>query len=151
MTRYIWLALTLIGFASGFFVQDWRYASKIADLKLEYSDATIKAISKALEDSNKLQKVKDEALVKAQKQSKINAKAAASAASERDSLLKQLAQSSSTISQATCTSTRDYASTVTAVLGECIAGYTEMAEKAQGHALDARTLRQAWPVLEESP
>jgi len=39
----------------------------------------------------------------------------------------------------------DPAAALTALLGECSAKYGDLAEKADGHASDARTLTEAWP------
>ena len=41
----------------------------------------------------------------------------------------------------------EYASTLNAVFDDCRAAYGDMAEKATGHANDARTITEAWPVM----
>lgn len=148
--NYATLVLAALGFASGFLVQGWRYDSVIANLKLEHSQAQLVNTEKLMSDFKSLQKAKDEALAKAKQQASLNATAAATAASERDSLRSQLSDATGKISDASCTSVRNYATTVTAVFNECVSEYEEMARKAQGHALDARTLIDAWPTLPES-
>lgn len=40
---------------------------------------------------------------------------------------------------------RQYAATLGKLFGECSESYREMAERAEGHAIDAERLRAAWP------
>ena len=97
-----------------------------------------------MNESVRLQKLKDNALDEANKISQRNAQAAASARTELDRVRRQLA-SANDLSTATCPSTRDYATTLAAVFGECSTRISELAEKADGHALDSRTLNGAFP------
>jgi len=95
-------------------------------------------------ESARLQKLKDEALNEANRISQDNAKAATAARGELDRLRRQLA-SSNDLSTATCPSARNYAATLATVFGECSTRIIELAEKADGHALDSRTLNGAFP------
>jgi hypothetical protein len=95
-------------------------------------------------ESVRLQKLKDEALNEANKIAQKNAQAAASARSELDRLRKQIATAND-LSTATCPSTRQYSATLATVFGECATRIGELAEKADGHALDSRTLNGAFP------
>jgi hypothetical protein len=88
--------------------------------------------------------VKDDALEEANKTAQKNANAASSARAELGRVRKQLA-SSITISSATCASTRQYATTIATVFGECATRLTEVAKDADGHAADSRTFQRAWP------
>lgn len=95
-------------------------------------------------ESARLQKLKDEALNEANRIAQDNAKSAASARSELDRLRRQLA-SATDLSTASCPSTRQYATTLATVFGECATTISQLAEKADGHALDSRTLNGAFP------
>ena len=95
-------------------------------------------------ESARLQKLKDEALNEANRIAQDNAKSAASARSELDRLRRQLA-SANDLSTASCPSTRQYATTLATVFGECATRIIQLAEKADGHALDSRTLNGAFP------
>lgn len=95
-------------------------------------------------ESARLQKLKDEALNEANKIAQANAKSAADARNQLDRLRRQLA-STNDLSTATCPSTRDYAATLATVFGECATRIGELAEKADGHAADSRTLNGAFP------
>ena len=97
-----------------------------------------------MREAARLQKLKDEALNEANKIAQQNAKAAASARTELDRLRRQLA-SANDLSTASCPSTRDYATTLAVVFGECATRIGELAEKADGHSLDSRTLNGAFP------
>jgi hypothetical protein len=110
----------------------------------EYSQAIATAGQNAMLEAARLQKLKDEALNEANKIAQQNAKAATAARAELDRLRRQLA-SANDLSTASCPSTRDYAATLATVFGECATRIGELAEKADGHALDSRTLNGAFP------
>ena len=95
-------------------------------------------------ESARLQKLKDEALDEANRIAQKNANSAANARAELDRVRKQLA-SSVTIGSSTCASTRDYASTLAVIFGECSTRLVEVAKDADGHAADSRTYQRAWP------
>lgn len=74
---------------------------------------------------------------------------AAAAAAQRNAgwLRDQLREADVRIATASSTAVRDYAATANQLLGQCSQRYTELASKADGHAVDARTCRAAWPVI----
>ena len=144
-TTLIAAAVSLaIGLTTGWTANGWRLNGKIDRMVAEYSQAMAQAGQNAMLESARLQKLKDEALNEANKIAQANAKSAASARSELDRLRRQLA-SSNDLSAATCASTRDYAATLATVFGECATRIGELAEKADGHAVDSRTLEGAFP------
>lgn len=144
--NYITAGLITAAFIAGFVVQGWRMDSAISSLNAQHSKALATATQQVLDQSTELQRKKDAALQNAQLKAKQNADAAASAKSQLDWVRDYNARNSASIGGSTCTSVRDYATTATAVFGECTVALEEMARKAQGHALDARTLIQAWPT-----
>jgi hypothetical protein len=133
-----------IGLLSGWTANGWRLNAKIDRMMAEYSQAMAQAGQNAMLESARLQKLKDEALNEANRIAQENAKAAAAARGELDRLRRQLA-STADLSTATCPSTRDYAATLATVFGECATRIGELAEKADGHAADSRTLNGAFP------
>ena len=137
-------ASLLIGFLSGWTANGWRLNGKIDRMTAEASQALAEAGKNAMLESARLQKLKDEALDEANKTAQRNANAAANARSELSRVRQQLANSA-TISNATCASTRDYAATLAVIFGECATRIGEMAEAADGHALDSRTYQQSFP------
>ncbi len=59
----------------------------------------------------------------------------------------QLKEANDRIATASAAAVRDYAATANQLLGQCSQRYTELAAKADGHALDARTCWAAWPMM----
>jgi hypothetical protein len=137
-------ASLLIGFLSGWTANGWRLNGKIDRMTAEASQALAEAGKNAMLESARLQKLKDEALHEANKTAQTNANAAANARSELSRVRQQLANSA-TISNATCASTRDYAATLAVIFGECATAIGELAQEADGHALDSRTYQQSFP------
>ena len=133
-----------IGLGAGWTANGWRLNVKIDRMVAEASQALAEAGKNAMLESARLQKLKDEALDEANKIAQKNAADATRARSELERLRRELANSTS-ISNATCASTRDYAATLAVIFGECATRIGEMAEAADGHALDSRTLQQSWP------
>jgi hypothetical protein len=144
-TNYITAGLVTAAFVAGFVVQGWRMDSTISSIQDEHSKALAVATQQVLDQSTELQRKKDAALQQAQIKAKQNAAAASAAQSELDRLREYNARNSASINSSTCPSVRDYATTATTVLSECTTALEGMARKADGHALDARTLIQAWP------
>ena len=138
------LIAAVIAFGGGWVTNGWRLNGKIDRMMAEHSQALATAGQNAMLEAARLQKQKDEALDEANKIAQRNAQAAADARTQLDRLRRQLANAPS-LSSATCASTRDYAATLATVFGECATRIGELAEKADGHAIDSRTLEKAWP------
>jgi len=137
------LSLT-IGLLSGWTANGWRLNGRIDQIIARHSQDLSKATEAAMHESIRLQRQKDEALNEANRIAQQNAKAAASVRIELDRLRRKLA-STADLSSATCPSTRQYAATLAVVFGECATRIGELAEKADGHAADSRTLEKAFP------
>jgi hypothetical protein len=129
---------------AGWTAQGWRMGSKIDRLKTEYAEVTARANEEALAKYAELERQKQEAVNRAYRQSQIN-KSAADAARERVGRVRQHIATTERLQTASSAATIEYADTLGTVFGECIQTTGELAEKADGHALDARTLREAWP------
>ena len=126
-------------------VQAWRYDTQIAKIQTQHATALADANQKALADTIKLQRTKDEAIQQAEQRAKQNAVAAAAARRDADSLRAQLDSVSARIASATDSAVREYAATASVVFAECVRSYQELAGQADGHANDVQTLRDAWP------
>ena len=137
-------AALLFGSVIGWTANGWRLNGRIDQMIARHSLDLSKATEAAMNESTRLQKLKDEALNEANKIAQKNAADAANARTQLDRVRKQLA-SSVTIGSSTCTSTRAYAGTLADVFGECAARLTEVAKDADGHALDSRTCQRAFP------
>lgn len=126
-------------------VQAWRYDAQISSIQAQHARALADAHQKALDDTIKLQRIKDAAIEKAEQRAKQNAAAAAAARADADSLRAQLDGVPARIARATDSAVREYAHAGSVVFAECVRSYQELAGKADGHAADVETLRDAWP------
>ena len=140
-----------LAFGAGWQTQEWRYGKQIADMQASHAQASADAAQKAMDQNIKMQRAKDEAIKAAQDRAKREATNAAAARSERDGLRAQLEAATVQLSSASCPSIRQYATTLTGLFDQCAGAYQDMAGQAQGHAADARTLSEAWPVIPPRP
>ena len=127
--------------------QALRYDARIADLRGAHAQAAQAAAEQAQTITTHLQKAKDDAIQQAQDRARANAAAAAAARRTADGLREQLASANARIASAAPAAVAEYATAIGAVFDDCRAAYAGMAEIADGHADDARLMREAWPVL----
>ncbi|WON88974.1 hypothetical protein [Delftia sp. UGAL515B_04] len=72
---------------------------------------------------------------------------AARAGRELDGLRKQLSYAERRLADASPSTLIEYVNTLNQLLGQCSQRYTELAQRADGHSLDAETCRAAWPAI----
>jgi septal ring factor EnvC (AmiA/AmiB activator) len=136
-----------VGLLTGWTANGWRLNGKIDEMVLEHTQAVQVATQKALDETTRMQREKDNAVAKAQAQAKANAAAADAARAERDGLRDDLAASRTTFADSTHASLAAYASTLSVVFEQCTKEYSDVAAKADGHAADANTLFNAWTAI----
>lgn len=134
-----------LAFGGGWKTQEWRYGKQIADIQAQHATALASANQKALDDTIKMQRAKDEAIKAAEQRAKTQAANAAAARTERDGLRAQLATTTVQLPVASCTSVREYGTTLTGLLDQCAGAFEGMAREASGHAADSRLMQEAWP------
>ncbi len=144
---YILAGAIGVGLLTGWTANGWRLNGKIDEMVLEHTQAVQVATQKALDETTRMQREKDNAVAKAQEQAKSNAAAAAAARAERDGLRDDLAASRTTFADSSHTSLAAYADTLSVVFEQCTREYTDVAAKADGHALDTTTLFTAWQAV----
>ena len=144
---YIAAGALAVGLLTGWTANGWRLNGKIDEMVLEHTQAVQVATQKALDETNRMQREKDDAVAKAQAQAKSNAAAANSARAERDGLRDDLAASRTTFADSSHTSLAAYADTLSVVFEQCTKEYSDVAAKADGHALDTTTLFNAWQAI----
>ena len=143
-------ALVAIVFSAGWSVNGWRLGQDIAQIQLTHTqelaarDAGTFAVAQAI-DTN----YQGALNASIQEQARL-AGTAAVAIRNVGRLREQLSEADKRIATASATAVRDYAATANQLLGQCSQRYTELAAKADGHALDARACRAAWPVIPSS-
>jgi hypothetical protein len=147
---YITAAIAVAAFVVGFAVQGWRMDAKLAEMESANAAAVVAATVQVAEESKRLQGQKDDALKAAQQQIRKNALATDAARIELHRVRVEANRATAAIVTATCPAVRDYATTSTSVFGECTVALEEMARLADGHAVDAKALRDAWPTTKET-
>lgn len=139
------LAGAAIAFAGAWKTQDWRYSAQINAIKAQHAQDYAQAQQRALDESSRLQAQKDKATKDAEKRALKIAADLATARLVGDGLRDELAAARLQLSEASRTSINQYAATLGDVFDECVRSLESLAGKADGHALDARALIDAWP------
>ena len=116
------LVAVAMAFGGAWAVQGWRYNAQIAEIYSQHAMAPADATQKALEDTIKMQRTKDDAIQQAEDRAKKNALAAA-ARHESDGLRSQLASVPAHIAGASSTAVAEYANASIAVFAECVGAY----------------------------
>jgi len=144
LTLIVSLTAALIAGIAGWTANGWRLNAKIDRMVADHAAQLAKANADALARYTAMEKQKQEALDEANRIAQRNATAAASARADAQRLRDQVA-TSDRVSTATVASLRNYTTTLGIVFGECVSEVEGLAKAADGHALDSRTLRGAWP------
>ena len=144
---YLLAGALAVGLLTGWTANGWRLNGKIDEMVLEHTQAVQVATQKAMDETTRMQGEKDAAVQKAVALAQRNKADAVSARSERDRLRDDLVASRSTFAEATDTSLAQYTNTLSIVFEQCTKEYSELAEKADGHATDAENLFTAWKAI----
>ena len=131
-----------VGVLAGVFLLGWNINGTRWENKMLEAQAEAAQIMAA--ETERLQRIKDEALEQAQKELFARERDVALARNERDRLRQQLQSSRADLAKATTSSLVDYTSTLSDVFEQCTREYTELAEKADGHTIDIKTLLNSW-------
>ncbi len=153
-----------LAFGAAWQVQAWRYgeqisdlkrehaeavassANQIYDLKLEHAEAVASSAKSALKLTEHYREKADAAVRKAEARSAQNKRDADALRAELDGLRGDIANVPDRIRSATREAVDQYAATATVVFEHCARRYSDMAEKAQGHAATVQLLMDAWPT-----
>lgn len=117
----------------------------------EYTAKQLEAEKYARATEQRLNKQLEEAQNAATARDKTISASVASAASTSASLRGTLNDLRNGLPDATAAAARATAVALTGVFGDCQDRYRWMAEKADRHASDVRTLKEAWPTYQTSP
>ena len=138
-----------LAFGAAWQVQGMRYGEQISNLKREHAEAAASSAKSALKLTEHYRENADAAVKKAEARAAQNKRDADRLRSELDGLRGDLADVPGRIRSATREAVDQYAATATVVFGECAARYSELAEKAQGHAATVQLLMESWPVQQK--
>jgi len=103
------------------------------------------ALEAAMNTRLEQEKLKDEAIARAEARAAAAESRAADLRRQSASLRDELASANARLSTAPDAAVREYAAALNVVFGECQAAYADMAGKAEGHAADVRLLKESWP------
>jgi hypothetical protein len=146
------LKVGILTFSAGAFiswtVNGWRLGETIAKMERDQETALQVATTKALEETERMQNVLNAELQKARDQATKNAAVATRLRVESNGLRDKIARGS-TITDSARPALDAYAETLGNVFSECVREYSEVAGKADSHALDASTLYNAWRGLKD--
>lgn len=139
----ITLALVL-GFAGGWMGAKTLYEGRLYKERADIATEREKASEAARVQEANWQRATDEAVAAAERKTRANAASAARNRVLVDGLRGEI-QRVTLLAEDSESAARHYSRTLGKLFGECSDHYREMAERADGHALDAGRLRAAWP------
>lgn len=116
-----------------------------AEERLETAKKSLRALEVAHAETIRLQGVADEAVRKANAREKQRRADATAAESELDGLRSDLAAARAALPSLSHQACLERADTLAVVFAQCGARLKEVAGHAQGHAIDAMKLDEAWP------
>lgn len=145
------LAAALVAAAGAWFFQDARWDAEVAELRYEASEDKRKAVTTARSDERAITKTYQGALNAARTREAHLRTELDRLHRVSDELRDQNADSARRLAAAPPSAVLEYATALGAVFEDCRAAYAELVPKADGHASDARTLREAWPVIPPRP
>ena len=149
LTPYIYIGLVVGGGVGGWFVNGWRLEAEIEQINRQHAEAVVEASRLSLLATRRMQDAANETVKQAQQQAKANAVAVAGARRESDRLRQQIAASGATVSSSSIPALDAYTQTLGVVFSECVREYSEVAGKADAHALDADTLYNTWRAIKD--
>lgn len=135
----------VLAFGAAWQVQGMRYGEQIYDLKREHAEAVASSAKSALKLTEHYRENADAAVKKAEARAAQNKRDADALRGELDGLRGDIANVPDRIRSASREAVDQYATAATVVFGECAARYSELAEKAQGHAATVQLLMESWP------
>ena len=141
----------IVAAAAAWFFQDNRYTAELAEQALTHKTAELDAVSRVRSDERAITKTYQEALNAARIRENTLRRDVAAAGAQSDGLREQAAEAARRLAAAPPSAVLEYATALGAVFEDCRAAYAELVPKADGHASDARTLREAWPVTPPRP
>ena len=145
------LVVALAAAAGVWVFQDARMDAAVADVRLEQTNERLEAVTQARAEERAITKTYQEALNAARIRENTLRRDVAAAGAQSDGLREQAAEAARRLAAAPPAAVLEYATAVNQLFADCSRSYQELAGKADGHSLDVRTLREAWPVIPPRP
>lgn len=144
-----WLLGAAIAASAAWQLQDWRLGAQIAGLKTSHAAQLAQAQETALATERDNATRYQGALNAARTREAALQRDVDRARAQSDGLREQAADAARRIADSARTApaaVAEYATASAELLADCSRRYQAMAAAADGHAADARTLRDAWPA-----
>ena len=145
------LTAALVAAAGVWVFQDARMHAAVADVRLEQNNERMVAVSKARAEERAINSTYQGALNAARTREALLRTEIDHLYRVSDGLRDQSADAARRLAAAPPAAVLEYALAIDTVFNDCRAAYAGMVEKADGHASDVRTLREAWPVVPHRP
>lgn len=136
----------IVAAAAAWAFQDARYTAELAEQALTHKTAELDAVSRVRSDERAITKTYQGALNAARTRESLLRTEIGHLHRVSDELRDQSAEAARRLAAAPPAAVLEYATALGDVFQDCRAAYGGMVEKADGHASDVRTLREAWPV-----
>lgn len=149
LTLVTLLIAALVAAAGVWVFQDARMDAALSDVRLEQSNERMVAVSKARAEERAINSTYQGALNAARTREALLRTEIGHLHRVSDGLRDQSADAARRLAAAPPAAVLEYALAIDTVFNDCRAAYAGMVEKADGHASDVRTLREAWPVIRE--
>lgn len=127
-------------------VQGWRYGVQISEIEANHAKAVQDSIEAANTKQQEITSVYIKALNDARSREADLRRDVAAASDAANSLRKQAADAARQLASQPTETVVIYATAASELLSECGAEYQRLAEKADGHAADVKTMIEAWPL-----
>lgn len=148
---YTHLIAAIVAALATWFFQDARMEAAVAEVRLEQTNERLGAVSQARADERGINKTYQGALNAARDREALLRTEIDRLHVVSDGLRNQNADAARRLAAAPPAAVLEYALAVNTVFNDCRAAYAGMVEKADGHASDVRTHREAWPVIPPRP
>lgn len=132
-------------------VQAWRLGLQISEINATHAQIIADAKQEALDKERKIQDEYTKALNKAREREASLRRDVGIANAAADGLREQAADAARKLANAPTSAVIEYATTAGELLAVCGREYQGMAEAADRHSSDVRTLINAWPKVEAKP
>ena len=132
--------------ASTWHIQAWRYDAQIAEIKTAHAQAAALASEETAQNFRAITTKYEGALNDARKREADLRRNVDAARTESDGLRDVIYAFRAKLPNAAAATVAVAADTAAELLGACVNEYRSVAEAADGHAADLRTLVEAWPV-----
>lgn len=130
--------------------QDALHEAELSDMRLQAAEEKGASLIKIRQIEGGLNEKYIQAVNSARDRERVLRADVAALRDSAQGLRTQHTEAMRRLAQAPAEAIREYAATVSDVFGECKTRYAEVAEAAQRHSDDVRTLIEAWPVINGS-